>query len=96
LDAEVAASFAAGPETLPSDEAMRRLEIRRSGSDVIITWPVGATGLVLESATSLGPGAVWNPVGIVSVVESGMNKVTVAASQATMFFRLKKQVPGML
>jgi hypothetical protein len=52
--------------------------------------------LVLESATSLGPGAVWNPVGIVSVVESGMNKVTVAASQATMFFRLKKQVPGML
>jgi hypothetical protein len=96
LDAEVAASFAAGPETLPSDEAMRRLEIRRSGSDVIIAWPVGATGLVLESATSLGPGAVWNPVGIVSVVESGMNKVTVAASQATMFFRLKKQVPGML
>src|SRR5205807_6987044 len=57
-DATIAASFAAGPNTLlrPS------LGSFRSGNSVILTWPQDAAGYILESATNFLSGVIWSVV----------------------------------
>jgi uncharacterized repeat protein (TIGR01451 family) len=63
------------------------LSIRRSGADVIITWPAPSSGYLLESSSSiLGP---WAVVGASVSVVNGQNQVTVPAN-GTIFYRLRK------
>lgn len=55
-----------------------------SGAQLTLSWPADVTGFTLESAPSL-PAPSWTPVsGVVS------NQVTVDASAAGRFFRLRK------
>jgi len=64
------------------------LAIAPLGTDVVVSWPNPSSGFGLESSTSIGPGAVWTPVGAPVVIVGGMKTVTVPASAAARFFRL--------
>ncbi len=65
------------------------LATSRSGTDVILTWPVSATGYQLQSSPSLAP-AAWQPSGLTPVVDGDSNKVTVTPSTPAQFYRLAK------
>jgi hypothetical protein len=66
------------------------LGVLPSGSSLRITWPTNATGFILQSATSLANGADWQDSGLTSTVVGDQNVVTVGATNATGFFRLRK------
>jgi hypothetical protein len=65
-----------------------RLTIARDGNNVVIRWPVAATGYQLQ-ATSDMVGASWAAAGGTSTVEGDMVKVTLPMS-GNRFFRLEK------
>jgi hypothetical protein len=69
------------------------LSIRRSGSQVVLTWPVSATGYVLEQASAFASPpntTAWTAVGIPPTVINGRNNVTVAVGQGNKVFRLRR------
>lgn len=87
---QVAACYAAGPDTLPSVETEPTLAVSTAAGNVVIAWPATSTYL-LESATALGPAATWSAVDTSgAVVEGGQRKLTVTPSQAATFYRMKK------
>lgn len=90
LDSQVAATYAAGPDALPSENAMPQLSVVRSIKDIVISWPADATGYELEYTTTLGAGAVWQSVTNNVTVEGGARKVTLSTSGDAGFYRLKK------
>src|SRR5262249_9406167 len=66
------------------------LQVQRSGSNVLISWPIGSYGFSLQSTPSLNPPPVWSldndapsPVGPVYVV-------TNSTSETAKFYRLIK------
>jgi hypothetical protein len=67
------------------------LQINRSGSSVIVSWPTWASDFVLEFSTNLPPGASWFPLtnGVVTVGESFVR--TNNASAPRSFYRLRHQ-----
>ena len=40
----------------------KRLRIEQAGTNVVLHWPLVATNVVLEAASSLGESTTWNPV----------------------------------
>jgi len=61
------------------------LSIAGSAGFFTVSWPDSATGFVLEVTERLGPGAAWTPVsGLVA------NSITINATNASTFYRLKK------
>lgn len=62
--------------------------IRRSASDVIVSWPASHSGFMLESSATLPDG--WAPVNEPVVLEGDNNTVTIEASEARAFFRLTR------
>ena len=91
LDADIAASFTAGPDSLPGDAPppVPALGAKLSGAALVLTWPADATGYVLESASSLGAGAQWSVAPEAAAIDGGNNKVTVTPSEAARFYRLR-------
>ncbi|MGV3772803.1 MAG: LamG domain-containing protein, partial [Verrucomicrobiales bacterium] len=88
-DAQVAASFAAGPTSLPGNDTPPKLTATRNGNNLVISWPAAATGFVLESTTALGAGATWTPVA--GATQNGQNmEVSVPMEGNARFFRLRK------
>ncbi len=88
---DVAASYAAGPNTLPVPTVKPTLTVAVSTGKVVIGWPVAATGFALQSTPALGTGAVWTAVDISSAVEaSGQKKLTVTPDGLGRFYRLTK------
>jgi hypothetical protein len=61
------------------------LTVVQSGGSITISWPATATGFVLESNTTLGPGTAWTPVPGVTG-----NSFTVTGKTGNTFYRLKK------
>lgn len=90
VDSQIAATYAAGPDALPSANVMPQLGAVRSGTTITISWPADATGYELEYTTSLGTGAVWQKVNTSAVVEGGVKKVTLSTTGDASFYRLKK------
>lgn len=91
-DAQVAATFAAGPDTVPPDllpAAGTTLSIALSGNVITIAWPVEPAGFTPESTTTLGPTANWTPLGGTPTVENGVNKLTVPVAGNSLFIRLR-------
>lgn len=75
-------SAAGIPVTLPVPP---RLSITSEFNEYVISWPAGFTDYILESASGLNPPVVWTEVpGVVN------NSVSVSASQAQRYFRLRK------
>jgi hypothetical protein len=81
---EVAASFANGPNTLPAPV----LQVVRSGSSVQVSWPDWAARYSLQSSSSLGAGAVWNPVSGTPVSSGGNYSLTLTPAAQAQFYRL--------
>jgi hypothetical protein len=70
-----------------------RLTIRRSGNQVVLSWPVSATGYILEQTDAfLTPVAstVWTPTGIAPTVSGGQNNVTVNTPGTARAYRLRR------
>jgi uncharacterized delta-60 repeat protein len=66
------------------------LNIVRSNASVIVSWPVTALNFQLQGRTNLFPTA-WSPVAQPTVTNAGQISVTVPATVARKFFRLKSQ-----
>jgi YD repeat-containing protein len=58
------------------------------GNQLTLSWPISPGGFVLQSASSINPGAVWNNVGATPVPSGNLNSVTLTLN-ATTFYRLK-------
>ena len=60
------------------------LTIAQSGGNLVISWPAGANGFVLEAASSLGAPSSWQAVaGVVN------NRITVPVTPGIKFYRLR-------
>jgi glutathione peroxidase-family protein len=66
-----------------------RLEIARAGGNVTLSWPANTSGYQLESVTQF-PAPPWTAVNASIQVTNGNNVVTIPASTAARFFRLRK------
>ena len=66
-----------------------QLAIQKAGASVTLTWPVTIYNEVLETTTSLST-ASWAPVSTTPAVSGETKSVTLAASSASQFFRLKR------
>jgi hypothetical protein len=89
LDAQVAASYAAGPDALPGDAVSLTAEL--SGSELTLSWPSGATGFSLQTSAALGASANWQAVAGTPVEVNGRWTVTVPVQGAGAFYRLARQ-----
>jgi hypothetical protein len=85
LDTDVAAGFAAGPDTLPAETASRRLAVSFSSGKITLSWPVTTTGFILETSATLGAGGDWT-----QVMVDASNTVTVNTTGEGAFYRLRK------
>ena len=82
---EVRVGFTWAEVTTP---ARPQLSITPTGSSVALTWPTNAVGFTLQSATNLGPSAVWSTNSPAPVVIAGQNTVTNPITGAQKFHRL--------
>ena len=64
------------------------LGIVRSGTNVVLQWPLYPAGFVLESATNLNPPVSWNTNSPASVVTNKQNSVVMGITNTSQFFRL--------
>ena len=65
-----------------------QLDIVRSGTNAVLTWPTNAVGFTLQSATNLLSPADWNTVSPGPVLVNGQNVVTNPISSTKKFYRL--------
>jgi hypothetical protein len=63
------------------------LGIARSGTNVVLTWPIYPAGFVLQAATNLAA-PVWNTNNPAPAVTNSQNCVTLNATNSSQFFRL--------
>jgi hypothetical protein len=66
------------------------LNISRAGTNVNVSWPSGATGYQLQSATNLMPVIAWSNVAQTPQTNGALLTLQLPASPAQQFFRLKK------
>jgi hypothetical protein len=67
------------------------LRIRSIGTNAVISWPMSATGFVLQQNSSLLASNAWTSSGLPGiVVTNGTNTVTVPANSGNKFFRLRQ------
>jgi hypothetical protein len=64
------------------------LDIARSGTNVVLQWPLYPAGFVLESATNLNPPVSWSTNNPAPAVTNSQNCVTLGATNGSQFFRL--------
>lgn len=67
-----------------------KLQMTRSGDQVVLSWPASPTTFGLEAVNDL-PATSWLPVSPQPVVIQGQNAVTNAASGGARFYRLRLQ-----
>ena len=79
---------ASATATLTVTSAPPVLTIHHTGNTIQISWPVSATGFVLQSTESLSPPAWAQPVESVSI-QGDQNTVTITNPEKTRFYRLK-------
>ena len=65
------------------------ISINRSGGDVVLSWPVVATGFIVQTNASLFSGS-WGVLPIAPTVNGTQNSITLPASAAVMFYRLMR------
>jgi hypothetical protein len=67
-----------------------QLRISRAEANVLLSWPINATGFTLQSTTNLDAAAVWTTNLPSPVVVNGQNVVTNSISGKQQFFRLSR------
>lgn len=90
--ADIAATFAAGPDALPdtNPDPTPSITVGLVGGNVELSWPATATGFVLETSATLGTTASWTAVATTPTEADGVKKVTLTPASGTAFFRLKR------
>jgi hypothetical protein len=88
--AQVAASFAAGPNATLGGNGVSLAISSASATEVTLAWPASATGYTLESSPALGAGAVWTAVAGAPAVDAGQFKLTVPRSGTAAYYRLRQ------
>ena len=66
------------------------LQIQTAGTNVVLTWPLSATGYVLQSANQLAPPIGWTTVTNEPVIVNFQYMVTNQISGSSRFYRLAK------
>jgi hypothetical protein len=89
-DAQVAASYAAGPNALPDVTPAPTLTISAAGGTYVLAWPSDATGFTLQSSAALGPNAQWSAATETVTTEGGQNKAVLQPVGSAKFYRLIK------
>jgi hypothetical protein len=84
-DADVAADYTAGPDTVGVDFVLHDFP---STNSLSITWGTTATNWFLESSPVLGASAVWTPVSATPMLQNGRWQVNVPISGDASYFRL--------
>jgi uncharacterized repeat protein (TIGR03803 family) len=64
------------------------LQIQLAGTNVVVTWPLSATGYVLQSANKLTPPVSWTTVTNVPLIVNFQYTVTNQISSGSRFYRL--------
>ena len=82
---QVASAYAAGPNVIVGPA----LQVTSGGSQITLKWPANASGYVLQSTSNLG-GGTWTTVSGTPTVANGLNNLTIPATQAQIYYRLKK------
>lgn len=87
-DADVAADYAAGPDTVGIDYT---LHCYPGTNSITISWGPSASGLILESSPALGAAAAWNPVSAQTVFQNGRYTaaIPIAPDAPAAYFRLQ-------
>jgi hypothetical protein len=67
------------------------LSLHTDGGALTISWSSDPGGGVLETSSSVGPGAIWTPVTSVPQVLGKTNAVKIEATNVTRFYRLRRQ-----
>jgi hypothetical protein len=75
---------------LTADPTPPRLSVSLDGGSVMLSWPVWAGELRLQSTAQLTPVTTWSDLLTSITTTNGQNRVTIAASAAHQFFRLTK------
>jgi hypothetical protein len=92
--AQAAADYALGPNQLRGTSvAPVTLQVSRSGSNLVFSWPTTSALVTLISSPTLGAGATWTPVTIPSgaLTTSGGNyQLTLPMSATLQFYRLSQ------
>ncbi len=82
---EVANLYKAGPNVIVGPS----LTVSISGKQITLQWPANATGFTLQSTTNL-EGGTWSAVSGTLTVANGLNNLTLPASAAQTYYRLKE------
>jgi hypothetical protein len=78
-------------EGVPGSSSAPGLRIARSGSMVLLSWPLAASGFVLESSST--PGASWTPMTNGVVITGNYFWLTNSANGSRAFYRLHGSGP---
>lgn len=71
-------------------ELAPKLTIRRSGSDVLLTWPSSASNFVLQGTSAFSTNYPWTNLSLTPVIIGNENIVTNQTTNSTQFFRLSR------
>jgi hypothetical protein len=66
------------------------LSASKSGTNILISWPVYPDGFVLQMATNLASSVAWNTNNPAPVVTNNQNVVLLNATNGSHFFRLRR------
>jgi alpha-L-fucosidase len=86
--ADIAAAQTIGPDVLLTTNVT--LSVLQGSGALNLNWPIAASGFVVESSPGLGEDAVWNVVTNVVLLAGSSNELSLPATNATMFFRLRR------
>lgn len=75
---------------LPPGGAVPSLAIQRSGNNVVVSWPVSATGYKLFGSPALGPATAWTEVNLPPTPNGDRLTVTITPTGAQQLYRLQK------
>lgn len=86
-DQDIASHYAAGPDQqFVTSRPM--LNISRSGPGLLLSWPDNGSAFQVQSTTQL-PGAAWVTITNQVTLSNGLYSVSLPASPAAVFYRLK-------
>ena len=78
------------PIVTPQAVPMPALQIQVANGNVVLSWPAGATNVVLQQSSNI-TGTVWGDLPTSPVVTNGQNQVNLPMSTGQCLYRLKQQ-----
>jgi hypothetical protein len=91
LDGDIAANFAAGPNTIPVPTPPKpALGVALAGGNVQLSWTTNVSAsTALQATSTLGTGVTWSSTGLPApIIVGDKYQVTVPASGTASFYRL--------